>query len=56
MIKSENPIAPTKIIESKWQDNMINYKSWPIIKPNMKAMGPTTSEKLHSLSEEGETN
>jgi hypothetical protein len=25
MIKSENPIAPTKIIESKWQDNMRRF-------------------------------
>jgi hypothetical protein len=25
-----------------------NYTSWPIILPNMKAIGPTTSEELHS--------
>jgi hypothetical protein len=25
-----------------------NYTSWPIILPNMKAIGPTTCEELHS--------
>jgi len=31
-------------------NNMVNYTSWPIILPNMKAIGTLTSEKLHSQS------
>jgi len=49
-------IIPTKIIESKWWDNMINYTSWLIILPNMKTIGPMTSEKSHSQNEVGRTN
>ena len=52
----KSPIINTKIVESKWQDNMINYASLSIILPNMKANRPMTSEKLHSQSEEGGTN
>ena len=44
-------ITPTKSVKSKWRDNMINYTSWLIILPNMKAVGPTTSEELHSQNE-----
>lgn len=30
-----SPITPTKIVKSKWQDNMINFTSWTIILPNI---------------------
>ena len=33
-------ITPTKIVDSKWQDNKMNYTSWPIILPNMKDIAP----------------
>ena len=42
-------------IKMAWY-NMINYTSWPIILPNMKVIGPTNSEELHSQSETGQTN
>jgi hypothetical protein len=43
-------ITPTKIIESTWRDSMINYTSWLIILPSMKAIGPTTSEScIHKV-------
>ena len=32
---------------------MINYTSCPIIPPNVKAIGRTTSQELHSQSEAG---
>jgi hypothetical protein len=37
-------------------NNMVNYTSWPIILPNMKAIWSMTSEELHSQSEVGRTN
>jgi hypothetical protein len=55
VMKSKSPITPAKIIESKCQDNMINYTSWLIILPDMKAIGPMTSEELHSQREVGWT-
>jgi len=33
-------------------NNMVNYTSWPITLPNMKAIKQTTAEVLHSQSEE----
>jgi hypothetical protein len=39
-------------IKMAWY-NMINYTSWPIILPNMKVIGPTNAEELHSQSETG---
>jgi len=55
MMKSTSPITPAKIIESKCQDNMINYTSWLIILPDRRAIIPMTSEELHSQSEVGRT-
>ena len=46
--KCSGAFSSTKIVDSKWQDNMINYISWTIILPNMKAIRPTISEELHS--------
>jgi hypothetical protein len=45
-------LTPTKITESKRWDNMINFKSWSIIQPNMKAIRPTNcqSENLHQYA------
>ena len=44
-----SPIIPTKIVESKWWYNMINYTSWPNIQQlNIKAFRPTSSEELRS--------
>ena len=42
-----------QVINFAWP-NMINYTSSLIILLNMNAIGPTTSEKLHSLSEAGQ--
>jgi hypothetical protein len=46
--KCSGAFSSTKIVDSKWQDSMINYISWTIILPNMKAIRPTISEELHS--------
>ena len=45
------PIISINIVESKRQDYMISYTSWPIILPYMNAIGLMTSEELHSQSE-----
>ena len=47
----KRPITHTNIVEAKWLANMINYTSWAIILPNTTAVGPKTSEELHSKSE-----
>ena len=54
--KCLNPIAPSKIVVSKLKDHMINYTSWPIILPYMKAIWPMTLEGLYSQIEVGLTN
>ena len=46
----KSPITPTKIVESKWWYDMINYTSWSMFLPNRKSFGSMSSEEFYSQS------
>ena len=46
----------TKIVKSKWWDNMINYTTCWIIPRNMKAIKQKMTSCIHKVKQDGRTN